>query len=92
MKQPGAAGDVDFLTVQVGGDRDEPERLLMIARPAAGRVQVREWTTGGWNAEPVERELGVEELYDSLQRAADARRRISQELYFIRTWLDGTAP
>ena len=92
MKQPGAAGEVDFLTVQVGGDREEPERLLMIGRPQAGRVHVREWSTGGWNAEPIERDVGVDELYASLERATNARRRISQDLYLIRSWLDGTAP
>jgi hypothetical protein len=82
----------DFLTVQVAGEGCEPERLLLISRPVDGRVQVREWATGSWNAEPLEREVGVEELFDAFQRAANARRKISQELYYIRTWLDGIAP
>jgi hypothetical protein len=90
MTQPPSDGD--FLTVQVAGEGCEPERLLLISRPVGRRVQVREWATGSWNAEPLEREVDVEELFDAFQRAANARRKISQELYYIRTWLDGTAP
>ena len=90
--QPDASPDASFLTVQVSGDRDEPERLLLIARPVNGRVRVREWTTGSWNAEPSERDEDVEALLAALERAHRARRRISQELYHIRAWLDGTAP
>ena len=92
MRQPDDAGDANFLTVQVAGDRDQPERLLLISRPADGRVWVREWTSATWNAQPEEREVDAGELLDAFERAAQARRRLSQELYYIRAWLDGTAP
>ena len=77
----------DELTVQVLGGGGEPERLLRISRPVGGLVRVLEWTSESWNAPPLEREMAVEALLGALEEAAAQRRRISQEMYRIRTWL-----
>ena len=79
----------DVLSVLVAGDGCEPERLLMIARPSAGRVLVREWDTTTWNTTPRERETDVESLWAAFERAYRQRRRVSEELPRIRAWLDG---
>lgn len=84
---PDGAGD-DVLTVLVGGGHGEPERLLHIARPVDGLVRVREWTSDDWNT-VAERELSADALLNALERAAQQRRRLSQELYGIRLWLTG---
>ena len=82
----------DVLTVQVAGGDDEPERLLVISRPVGGRVHVREWSSGNWNTEPVSQHVPVDEMMSVFERAHQARRRISQDMYYIRTWLSGSAP
>ena len=81
--------DEAALTVLVGAGAGEPERLYVIARPAGGRVRVREWSTATWNQPAQERELAVSELWSALERAHAARRRLSEELPRIRHWLDG---
>ena len=82
-------GGDDVLTVQVGGGQGEPERLLHVSRPVGGLVRVREWTSEGWGAPPTERELSADALLNALERAAQQRRRLSQEIYRIRQWLTG---
>ena len=77
----------DELVVQVGGGRDEPERLLHVSRPKDGLVRVREWTSEGWNLPPLERELSARALLEALEDAARRRRRLSQELARVRQWL-----
>ena len=77
----------DELVVQVGGGRDEPERLLHISRPKDGLVRVREWTSEAWNVPPLERELSARALLGALEDAARQRRRLSQELARVRQWL-----
>ena len=91
---PAAAGSPagaapEALSVLVAGDGCEPERLLVLARPRAGRVKVREWTTQSWNAEPREHEADVDALWQAFERAYRQRRRLSEELPRIRAWLDG---
>jgi hypothetical protein len=77
----------DELVVQVGGGRDEPERLLHISRPVDGLVRVREWTSESWNVPPAERELSARALLRAIEEAARQRRRLSEELYRVREWL-----
>ena len=79
----------EVLSVLVAGDAQEPERLLMLSRPANGCVRVREWDTTRWNAEPREREAAVATLWDAFEQAFRQRRRLSEELPRIRAWLDG---
>ena len=96
--------DTDTLTVQLQGSPHEPERLLMIERPRSGRtdaqadgrtgpllsmVRVREWSTGSWNAPPVERHVESGALLAEIERAFKANRRVSQEMYRVRRWLLG---
>ena len=77
------------LTLQIGGDAGEPERLLLIARPEGGRVRVREWTGAGWGGPPREREYAVAELLAVVAGAARARRRLSEDPRRVRRWLAG---
>ena len=81
-------GGDDVLPVMVGGGGGEPERLLHVGRPVDGMVRVREWTSDTWSA-PVEHELPADALLNELERAAQQRRRLSEEIYRIRLWLTG---
>ncbi len=83
--------EADHLVVQVGGGGDEAEYMLMISRPAEGRVRVREWSPASWALEPSEVELPVDEVYARLARAERQRRRISVEMLRVREWLGGQA-
>ena len=85
---PGATAP-EALSVLVAGDGCEPDRLLMLARPRAGRVKVREWSTQSWNSEPREHEADVDALWQAFERAYRQRRRLSEALPRIRAWLDG---
>ncbi|HVE79190.1 MAG TPA: hypothetical protein VNA89_10030 [Gemmatimonadaceae bacterium] len=80
------------LTVQVAAGNGEPERLMILARAGGGRVRVREWTSAGWGTPPDEREVAPEALYAWLETAVRRGRRVSEELYRIRRWLDADAP
>ena len=96
--------DADTLTVQLQGSSHEPERLLMIDRPGRGStgaqvdrrtgapvsmVRIREWSTGSWNAPPVERYVERGALLAEIERAFRANRRVNQEMYRVRRWLLG---
>ena len=98
--------DADTLTLQLQGSPHEPERLLMIGRPVRVRergrregsidplpslVRVREWSTGSWNAPPVERQVESGALLAEIERAFRANRRVSQEMYRVRRWLLGSS-
>jgi hypothetical protein len=90
MTEPGVpslGGVDDTLTVQVQGAGREPERVLTLSRPRGGVVEVREFAVGG----PAPRDYRVDagELLDQLEQAARARRRLSEDLYTIRRWLNG---
>jgi hypothetical protein len=84
--------DEPTLQVQVEGTETEGMRLYVIARPAAGRVRVREWRGETWAHGPVDREVAAAELLEELERAHRARRRLSEELYRVKLWLEGNGP
>ena len=79
------------LSVQVEGRGRDATRLYIIGRPSGGRVSVREWRGEDWTAGPLEREVDAADLYEEIERAYDQRRRVSEEMYRIRHWLQGTA-
>ncbi|HEV2180442.1 MAG TPA: hypothetical protein VGR59_08985 [Gemmatimonadaceae bacterium] len=79
----------DELGVLVAAGDGESERLLMLGKPANGRVHVREWSSLNWSGPPDERDMPVSEAFAVFQRAHDARRRMSAALSRIRAWLDG---
>jgi len=79
------------LSVHVGHGDGESERLLLIARPVAGRVQVREWDGTNWGGEARTREWSTADLYAALARAARHRASMSVDLYRVKLWLDGAA-
>jgi hypothetical protein len=77
------------LGVLISAGAGEPDRLLLLARPSAGRVHVREWSTHNWSSAPDERDLAVADALAVFQRAYDARRRMSVSLRGIEAWLAG---
>jgi hypothetical protein len=79
----------DELGVLIAAGDGEPERLLMLGKPANGRVHIREWSTHNWSGPPDERDAAVADTFAVFQRAHDARRRMSAGLSQIRAWLDG---
>jgi hypothetical protein len=81
--------DEPTLSVQVEGTEREGMRLYVIGRPHAGRVHVREWRGESWSAGPLERDLEASALYAEFERAYRERRRVSEELYRLRLWLEG---
>jgi len=83
---PPTGDPADTLALQIGGGGDEPERLLHIARPVNGLVRLREWTSADWGT-PLEREMSADALLNAIERAAQQRRRMNQELYRVRRWL-----
>ncbi|HEY7877541.1 MAG TPA: hypothetical protein VIC55_04920 [Gemmatimonadaceae bacterium] len=88
MSDPRAAG-ADELGVLIAAGGHEPERLLMIGRPAHARVHVREWSTHNWAGPPDERDDSIEAVYALCERASNERRRMTAALPRIRAWLDG---
>lgn len=82
--------DEPTLEVQVEGTATEGMRLYVIGRPASGRVRVREWRGESWAQGPVDREVDAAELLAELEQAHRARRRLSEELYRVKLWLEGT--
>ena len=82
--------DEPTLSVQVEGTGREGMRLFVIGRPIAGIVHVREWRGEDWSGGPLEREMDAAALYAEFERAHRERRRISEELYRLRLWLEGT--
>ena len=82
--------DEPTLSVQVEGTEREGMRLFVMSRPSAGVVRVREWRGEDWSAGPLEREIEAKALYAEFERAHRERRRMSEELYRLRLWLEGT--
>ena len=78
------------LTVQIIGGGGEPERLMLLYRDGGegGRLLVREWSSTHPEA-PREYEVEGDDLYASLRDAQRRGRRVSEELYRVRRWLDG---
>lgn len=85
----GSSEGADVLSVQVQGAKGDPERLLVLSRPRNGFVEVREFRYGCAQAAPLEYTASAEELYTTFATAHARRRRVSEELYRIRLWLDG---
>jgi hypothetical protein len=83
------ASAADALAVLVGPGVDEPERLLRIGRPRAGRVQVLEWSAADWSRPAESRECDARALLEELEHAARRRRRLSEEPRRLREWLLG---
>jgi hypothetical protein len=81
----------DELPVLIGAGAGEPERLLLVQRPANGRVRVREWRGDAWNTPAAERELSAAELLADVERAERAGRRLNQNVYAVRLWLERAA-
>ncbi len=79
----------EFLTLRIAGGQGEPERLMLIGRPEAGQVRVREWTSRSWSSEGEDYEIDAEELLAGLERDFSARRAMSEEIYRVRQWLTG---
>jgi hypothetical protein len=90
----GPDGRRETLTVQIqgGAARDdgaaEAETVLVLGRPEAGRVAVREYPGPG---APTAYHARAEELLERIERAAGAGRRVGAELHLIRRWLAGLA-
>ena len=87
-EDPGA-GRAETLEVQVAGGRGEPERLLVLGRPRGGSVAVREFRFAEGDGNPREYTATAADLLADFQRARRQRRRLSEDLYAIRRWLDG---
>ncbi|HYD51058.1 MAG TPA: hypothetical protein VEA99_00470 [Gemmatimonadaceae bacterium] len=81
----------DELPVLIGAGAGAPEALLLLGRPAAGRVRVREWSGQNWSAPPRDRDVDTAALLGEIERAQQAGRRLNQSLYAVRLWLSGAA-
>ena len=88
----GADAARDELPVFLMGPGAEPERLMLVGRPAAGWVRVREWSGADWSAPPSEREVACAEIADAVERAVRAGRRVNQSPHAVRRWLGGARP
>ena len=82
--------DEPTLSVQVEGSAREGMRLYVMSKPSGGLVRVREWRGEEWSAGPLDREVEASALYAEFERAYRERRRVSEELYRLRLWLEGT--
>ena len=81
----------DELPIIVAGGTGEPEGLVLVGRPAAGRVRIRQWSGGDWGRAAVERTVTTDALLDELEDLQRAGRRLNQSVYAIRLWLSGAA-
>jgi hypothetical protein len=86
----------ETLTVQVQGGDGEPDRVFVLSRPeragsGSATVRVREFDTSAGATLPTEYTASTDELRDRFDAALRARRRMSEESYAIRLWLDGRA-
>jgi hypothetical protein len=90
----GPDGRRDTLTVQLEGGRapggdPEPDTVLVLDRPAGGRVAVREFPSPG---APAAYDARVEDVLARVERAARGGRRVvGAELHLVRQWLAGRA-
>ena len=82
-------GEDEFLTLRVSGGAETSERLLLVGRPRAGSVRVREWTTETFNTAGKEYDTSAATLLASLDEAHAAGRSLGAELYRVRLWLIG---
>jgi hypothetical protein len=80
----------EFLTLRVGGSPKVPERLLLIGRPRDGLVRVREWTSNSWNTEGEDSDIPASALLEQIEAAYDDRLPVSEEMFKVRHWLQGT--
>lgn len=76
------------LPVFIMGPGTRPERLLLVGRPDAGRVRVREWTGTDWSAPAAEREVACADVVDAVDRALRDGRQVNQSPQIVRRWLD----
>jgi hypothetical protein len=79
--------DADELPLFIMGPGPNPERLILIGRPAGGRVRVREWTGADWSAPSREREIECTELADAVDEAIRSGRQLNQSPQLVRRWL-----
>ena len=79
----------DELPVFIMGPGSEPERLMLVGRPTAGRVRVREWSGADWTAPPAERDVACDEIAGAVERALRDGRQVNQSPHVVRRWLDG---
>lgn len=87
-----AAGRRHTLTLRIEGGPGAPDRLLVLERPHAGRVRVREQVVPGdvdTGARTYEADPG--ELFGEVERALRDGRRVSVEPYLLREWCAGRA-
>jgi hypothetical protein len=82
-----AAFGGDELPLFIMGPGREPERLLLVGRPASGRVRVREWSGGDWSAPAAERDLLCTEIAAAVDRAVSEGRSVNQSPQAVRRWL-----
>jgi hypothetical protein len=82
-------GEDEFLTLQIGGGKGRPDRLLLIGRPREGVVRVREWTTQTMNSEGEDADMDAGELLEQLEEAAAAHQPMNEDIYRLRRWLQG---
>jgi hypothetical protein len=61
---------------------------MLVGRPDAGRVRVREWTGADWSAPATEREVACAEIVDAVDRALREGRQVNQSPQVVRRWLD----
>ena len=85
----GADGTRESLTVQVQGTRGEPERVFVLSRARNDLVEVREFGSSCATAAPREYTETAHDMLRLFEKAARQKRRVSQELYLIRQWLNG---
>lgn len=81
----------DELPIIVAAGSGEPEGLILVGRPSAGRVSLRQWSGGEWGSDALERTVATDALIDELDDLQRSGRRLNQSLYAIRLWLSGTA-
>ena len=60
---------------------------MLVSRPRAGMVHLREWTSSDWAATPTERDAAVEGFYVELEQAVREGRGMNQSLHAVRLWL-----
>ncbi len=76
------------LPLFIVGPGPGPERLMLVGRPDAGRVRIREWTGADWSAPAIEREVACAEIVDAVDRALREGRQVNQSPQVVRRWLD----
>jgi hypothetical protein len=82
------------LPLIVGAGGGEPETLVLIGEPRAGRVSVRRWSSTAWSEGGEARDEDAAALLRWVEAQAAAGRSLNQALYAVRLWLrgEGIAP